>query len=269
MFRLKNINTALLYVGVLLSMLACGSPHDKQEKKDEDLTAKKMLQGIWLDDDDDDVAFRVKGDTVYFPDSTSAPSYFRIERDSFVLIGGNVVKYHIVKQTPHVFVFVNQNGERVKLLKTDDKSYLDMFAPKTILHVNQNRIVKRDTVVTYGDNRYHCYVQVNPTTYKVAKATYNDDGVEVDNIYYDNIINLNVYKGASRLFSCDFHKESFKNEVPVTFLKQAVFSDLTFVNADNEGLHFFAVLAIPETSISYMVETVVKYNGKVLKRIKK
>lgn len=258
-----------LCLGITLAIIACGSNDNKHGKVVEDIAAKKNLQGIWLDSDDDDVAFRVNGDSVYFPDSTSAPAYFRIERDSFILIGGSTAKYHIVKQTPHIFVFVNQNGEHVKLTKTDDSSYLDLFAPKTIQHVNQNRVVKRDTVYFYGENKYHCYVQINPTTYKVAKATYNDDGVEVDNIYYDNIINLSVYNGANKLFSSDLRKEAFKDEVPAQFINQAVLSDMTFMNADNSGMHFFAILAIPETSISYMVEVVITYGGKIEKRIKK
>ena len=168
-----------------------------------------------------------------------------------------------------MFVFVNQNGDKVKLKKTNDMSYLDLFATKTVLQINQNKLVKRDSIMYYGDERYHCYVQINPTTYKVAKASYNDDGVEVDNMYYDNIINLCIYKGATSLFSSDLRKEMFKDVVPESFVKQAVFSDLTFVNADKEGLHFFAILAIPESSINYMVEVVVGYNGKLHKRIKK
>jgi hypothetical protein len=34
-------------------------------------------------------------------------------------------------------------------------------------------------------------------------------------------------------------------------------------------MHFYAVLVIPETSISYIVELVVTYDGKIIKRIKK
>lgn len=269
MFNLKKIFVSFLCADLALALLACTSQTKKQEKTEEDLTAKKNLQGIWLDDDDDDVAFRVKGDTVYFPDSTSAPTYFRIERDSFVLFGGNIVKYRIAKQTAHLFVFLNQNGERVKLKKTNDTSYLDMFAPKTTFHVNQNKVVKRDSVIYYGDDRYHCYVQINPTTYKVAKASYNEDGVEVDNIYFDNIINLSIYNGASKLFSSDLRKEFFNDVVPKTFIKQAVLSDISFLRTDNEGIHFIAILAVPETSINYVVETIVDYDGKIRKRIKK
>lgn len=107
-----------LFVLLLAAMAgSCGNRHDKPAQPTEDLTAKKNLQGIWLDEDGEDVAFRVKGDSVYFPDSTSVPTYFRIEDNSFVLIGGKTTKYTIVKQTPNVFVFRNQSGERVKALQ--------------------------------------------------------------------------------------------------------------------------------------------------------
>lgn len=268
---IRKQSVFFLLIGLVLFFVACGQRGNdrKAEVIQENLEAKKNLQGIWLDDDGDDVAFRIKGDSVFFPDSTSMPAYFRVEKDSFVVVGGNTVKYHIVKQTPHIFVFVNQNGERVKLVKTDDESYLDLFAPKTFLAVNQNRIVKRDTVLYHGAEKYHCYVQVNPTTYKVVKSTFNDDGVEVGNVYYDNIVNLGVFNGARRLFSSDFRKQNFQKNIPSDILRQLVLSDITFNQANEEGMHFYAVLVIPETSISYIVELVVTYDGKIIKRIKK
>lgn len=259
-----------LFVLLLAAMAgSCGNRHDKPAQPTEDLTAKKNLQGIWLDEDGEDVAFRVKGDSVYFPDSTSVPTYFRIEDNSFVLIGGKTTKYTIVKQTPNVFVFRNQSGERVKLYKTNDASYMDAFVPKTVLDINQKKVVKRDSVIYFNNEKYHCYIQINPTTYRVIKPSVNDDGVEIDNVYYDNIVNLAVYNGNRRLYSSDLRKEAFMNEVPEQFLKQAVFSDLYFDRVDNEGIHFFSILAIPETSISYMVESIVKFNGSLTKRIKK
>lgn len=265
---LKSIPTSLLLLFAAM-ISSCGSRQDKLIEQKEDLTAKKNLQGIWLDDNDDDVAFRIKGDTVYFPDSTSTPTYFRVECDSFVLVGGNVTKYRIVKQTPHLFVFINQSGERVKLYKTNDNSYMDVFAPKTTLYINQNKLVKRDTIIFHDGEKYHCYVQINPTSYKVVKSSFNDDGVEVDNVYYDNIINLGVFNGNRRIFSSDLRKEHFKKDVPQQFLEQAVFCDVRYDHTGNDGIHFFSVLAIPETSISYMVETIVGYDGKLTKRIKK
>lgn len=58
---------------------------------------------------------------------------------------------------------------------------------------------------------------MNPTTYKVYKSSYNDDGVQVDNVYYDNIVNIHVYHGANRVFSRDFHKKDFLKVVPAEF----------------------------------------------------
>lgn len=69
----KIVNLWLL--SCILTLVACGHKAEKQQEVKEDTAAKKMLQGIWLnDDDEDDVAFRVKGDTIYYPDSTSSLS---------------------------------------------------------------------------------------------------------------------------------------------------------------------------------------------------
>lgn len=257
-----------LIFAVFLSLFGC---ENKEGKKavEEDLVAKKELQGIWINEDGEDVAFRIKGDSVYFPDTTSAPMYFRVEADSFVLLGVNTVKYKILKRAPHLFEFINQSGEDVKLVKTDDESYLNVFEQKPkMTEVNQQRLLKRDTVLHYNGEKYHCYVQVNPTTYKVIKATFNDDGVEVDNVYYDNIIHFSVFNGDRKIFSSNLTKQDFAGYVPAQFLKQAVFSDMTYSGIDKDGVHYFAILAIPDSYSSYMVEFIVSYNGKVTKRIR-
>ena len=265
----KNITNKLFVLLRTILLCACGNRENKTTDSTEDLTAKKNLQGIWLDEDGEDVAFQVKGDSVYFPDSTSVPTYFRIENNSFVLVGGKTTKYKILKQTQNVFVFKDQSGGTVKLYKTNDASYMDAFLPKTEQNINQKKVVKRDSVVYFNNEKYHCYIQINPTTYKVVKPSVNDDGVEVDNVYYDNIVNLTVFNGNKRVFSSDLRKEAFGNEVPKQFLQQAVFSDLYFERIDSEGIHFFSILAIPETSISYLVESIVAFNGNLIKRIKK
>lgn len=260
----------ILLLGCLLGFACCGHKGgDKQEELKEDAAAKKMLQGIWLnDDDEDDVAFRVKGDTIYYPDSTSQPVYFYIAGDTLVMRGANEVKYPIIKQAPHLFEFKVQNGDVVKLVKTSDKSYLKQFAQEQAVALNQNVLIKRDTVVTDGDEKLHLYVQVNPTSYKVFKSSYNDDGVEVDNVYYDNIINVNVYHEANKVFSRDFHKKDFHKQVPASFLQQAILSDMIYDRVDKEGVHYLAVLAMPDSSLSYQVEVIISLQGKLTMRIK-
>lgn len=247
----------------MLLLAACGSKASKSDSFQEDKQAKKMLQGIWLDEDGEDVAFRVKGDTIYYPDSTSQPAYFYIVGDTLVLRGSNEVKYPIIKQSAHLFEFKNQNGDVLKMVLTKDRSYLKVFEQERPITMNQGKLIKRDTVVTFASEKYHLYVQVNPTTYKVLKSSYNDDGVEVDNVYYDNIVNLHVYHGATKLFSRDFLKADFSQKVPESFLRQAILSDVVFSKIDASGIHYFAVLAMPDSSLSYQVEIVVSLKGQL------
>lgn len=256
-------------VGCLLALTGCHDKGGNQDKTiEEDVAAKKMLQGIWLNDDMDDVAFQIKGDTIYYPDSTSQPTYFFVCADTLVMKGANEIKYPIAKLASHLFIFRNQNGDVVKLIKTSDKSYLKQFVHERVVALNQNTLVKRDTVVNYGDARYHLYVQVNPTTFKVYKSSYNDDGVEVDNAYYDNIVNLNVFNGAKKVFSRDFHKKDFESMLPASFYSQSILSDLVFAGVDDKGIQYYAVLAMPDTSISYQVAVLVSFSGKLtIKRV--
>ncbi len=256
-----------MLLGFLVLLAGCKSKADKEEAVQEDAVAKKMLQGVWLSDEEGGVAFRVKGDTIYYPDSTSQPAYFRVVSDTLVMRGGNEVKYPIVKLADHLLVFKNQNGDVVRLEKTSDPSYMRLFNQERRVALNQNTVIKRDTVVLHGQERYHLYVRVSPTTYKVYKNTYNDDGVEVDNVYYDNIINVNVYHGSEKLFSRDFHKKDFASEVPASFLAQAVLSDMVLNKVDDLGIHYFAILAMPDSSLSYQVEVTVSFSGKMKVRI--
>mgnify|MGYP002515507674 FL=1 len=255
-----NRSIILFVIGCLMMFAACNE-HSRKDVFRENLKAKQMLQGIWVDEDDEDVVFRVKGDTIYYPDSTSMPTYFYVSADTLVIRGANEIRYAIVKQSAHLFEFKTQNGDVLKLVKTTDKSYLSSFNHQQPVVLNQGRLVRRDTIVTFGTGRYHLYTQVNPTTYKVLKSTYNDDGVEVDNVYYDNIVNVNVYHGASRLFGRDFRKQDFRHQVPASFLEQAVLSDMVFRAVDKTGIHFRAVLAMPDSSVSYQVEVTISFDG--------
>lgn len=262
-------HTTFLFICLTLLCVACG--HKGQPKEEpQDYAAKKAMQGVWVDEDEEDVAFRIKGDTVSFPDSTTMPVYFMVKSDSFVLCGVNRVAYPIVKRTPHLFVFVNQNGEQVRLVKSDDASYAEMFGQKKeAVAINQNTLLKRDTVVTFDGERYHSYVQVNPTTFKVVRTSYNDDGVEVGNVYHDNIIHLSVYQGGRKVYSQNVPKQQFARMVPKGVLSQAVFSDLVFLSIDKEGIHYNAVLAIPDSMTSYIVELIVGFNGTTRMRVGK
>lgn len=234
----------------------------------EDLEAKKLLQGVWMNEDDETVVFKAHGDTIYYPDSTSQPVYFQIFGDTLVLYSANSARYKIVKQSPHVFEFRNAAGDLVSLVKSEDREDNDYFSKETPMPLNTGKLIKRDSVLIYGKDRYHSYIQINPTTFKVVKANYSDEGVEVDNVYYDNIVNLNVYHGATKLFSGDFRKQQFKHIVPNDFLSQAILSDLIFDSIDKNGVHYVAVLVIPDSMSSYEVLLTVSYTGHLQMRLK-
>lgn len=253
----------------VLAMPSCRRHPHAPETPKEDAAAKRLLQGVWLDQDDESIVFKAQGDTIYYPDSTSAPARFMILGDTLVLQGVNRVAYPIVRQTAHAFQFRNATGDLVSLVKSDDKADNAWFSHRQPLPLNQDKTVKRDTVIVYGNDRYHSYVQVNPTTYKVVKATFNDDGVEVDNIYHDNIVHVSVFRGAAKLFSRDFHKRDFARLVPAEFLGQSILSDIVLTSVDTQGLHFQAQLVIPDSQSSFLVDVTVNFRGRMAMDVRK
>lgn len=246
---------------LVLFLFACGNKEKPVVAPQENTEAKKMLQGIWIDEDTSDPFFRVEGDTVFYPDSTSMPVHFAIFTDTLVLNGSHIIRYPIIKQTPHIFQFKNENGEVMKLVKSDDSEDKDAFDVEHPIALNQRQTIKRDTIVISGNERYHCYVQVNPTTYKVYKPSYNDDGLQVDNIYYDNTIHVAVFKGNIRVYTHDFHKHDFSSLIPKDFLKQCILSDMLMTSSDANGIHYDAQLAIPDSPGSYIVDVAISYKG--------
>ena len=123
--------------------------------------------------------------------------------------------------------------------------------------------VKTDSIVIYNGERYHWYIAINPTKYKVVKRTYNDDGLEVENVYYDNIMHISVFHGAKQIYSSDFRKLQYARLVPEEFLNDAILGDMQFSHIDSEGLHFNATLCIPDGASCYIVESLVAYTGRM------
>jgi len=255
----------LAIILIAMAVLAGCNRQDKSRGMAEDREAKALLQGVWLNSDDESVSFHVKGDTIYYADTTSMPAYFKIVADSLVLASGT--KYGIVKQTPHLFWFNNQNGDVVKLQKSDNPEDSTEFVhdtPKVVTYTHQ---VKTDSVVMYGGERYHWYIAINPTKYKVQKRAYNEDGLEVENVYYDNIMHVSVYHGAQKVYSGDFRKDHYVGKVPRDFLSQAILGNMEFSHIDKDGLHFNATLCIPDGASCYLVESLISYQGQMTMKL--
>ena len=57
---------SMVLVVVLVS--SCSSTKNGENSDREDLTAKELLQGVWLDDETDMPLMRISGDTIYYAD---------------------------------------------------------------------------------------------------------------------------------------------------------------------------------------------------------
>ena len=205
---MKNVAVSLMAI----FFAACSgnkSPHSLQQEK-EDLSAKGLLQGIWLDDETESPLMRVEGDTIYYADVQSTPIAFKIIRDTLYTYGNDTTYYKIV---------------------------------------------------TYNGTRYRAYVYINPSKMRVIKTTYSEDGISMDNVYYDNVMHICVYEGKKSLFASDVTKQMFDKVLPVDFLEQSILSDTKFMKVDRNGFHYQAVLAIPETSIYSIVNMEVSFKG--------
>jgi hypothetical protein len=85
----------------------------------------------------------------------------------------------------------------------------------------------------------------------------------VENVYYDNIIHLSIFKGSQQLFSRDFRKQQYESKVNPQFLGQAILNDITYDRADAAGMHFHVSLCTPGAASCYLIEHVVSYDGKI------
>ncbi|MBR1504140.1 MAG: DUF4738 domain-containing protein [Prevotella sp.] len=250
-----------IYIFLLAAAMIDCTHGSATQASEESREAKQLLQGIWIEEETGNISFRVKGDTIYYNDSTSMPTYFKIVGDSMVL--GSGTAYGIIKQSPNLFWFANQNGDVIKLQKSVDPIDATAFVhdqPKILTYTHQ---VKSDSVVIYNGERYHWYIAINPTKYKVVKRTYNDDGLEVVNVYYDNIMHISVFHGAQQIYSSDFRKQQYASQVPAEFLQNAILGDMQFSHIDAQGLHFNATLCIPDGASCYIVESLVTYTGRM------
>lgn len=253
---MKNLFTIVLLV--LVAWSGC-SQRASQQKESRD--AKQLLQGIWVDEDTETVVFKMVGDSVYYPDSTSMTAYFRVLVDTLYI--GSAARYHIEKHSERQLWIQTPTGETVKLMKSEEPERDEEFEESKPQMLSVTEVLKHDTVVVYSGNRYHVYTAINPTRYKVVQHTLNDDGLDVENVYYDNIIHLSIFKGSQQLFSRDFRKQQYESKVNPQFLGQAILNNIEFDHADADGLHFNVSLCTPGAASCYLIEHVVSYDGTV------
>lgn len=259
------LNRYFLFLAVICLVFSCrGKRENADETQKESKEAKFLLQGVWVDAESESVAFMAKGDSIFYPDSTLVPVSFAIYGDTLVLNGGTTVKYGILKQSKNIFSFRNGMGEEVKLVRsTDEEQDKFLFVNKEVKAINQGVKINRDSVVICDNVRYHIYTTVNPTSYKVFKRTYNEDGLEVENVYYDNIVHLSVFDGNRKVYSGDFRKEHFAEYIEGFNGSSLILSDINYTRTKNDALFFEAVIGEPDGISNYVVGMCIDGKGKL------
>lgn len=256
------------YIAILLLIIlftACGG-----EKKPgsaqltEDTQAKALFQGVWLDNETDSPLLCIKGDTIYYADYQSAPVYFKIQEDTLYTYGNELSRYRIDQQTEHTFWFHSLSDNIVKLYKSEDPNDTFTFSMKTAEAIpTYAEVTQKDSVIMYNSTRYRAYVYINPSKIKVVKTTYSEDGISMDNVYYDNIMHICVYEGRQRLYASDITKQMFEKVIPADFLQQSILSDMNITGVDSKGYHYQAMICMPESSVCNIANLTISFDGKL------
>lgn len=89
---------------------------------------------------------------------------------------------------------------------------------------------------------------------KVIRTTYSDEGIGIDNVYYDNVIHICVYEGKNLLYGQDITKKMFHTVFPEEVLSQMILTDMDFMGVNGKGYHYEATLRIPESSVYHLVD---------------
>ena len=257
-------------IGILCILSSCQNNKQKEQASDEeDTRAKELSQGIWLDDDSETVLFKIQGDTIYYADALNAPVRFDIKRDSLFMYGNEISRYRIDKLEEHIFWFHSLSDNTVKLHKSENPDDSLAFSKTFQIIPSYTEVTKRDSVVVYNGVRYRAYVYINPSKMKVTKTSYSEEGISVDNVYYDNVMHICVYEGRKSLYASDITKKTFEGVVPQEFLDKAILSDMNFMAVNASGFHYQASLCIPETSVCYLINLNIDKEGKLTTAILK
>lgn len=265
--KTKDIQIVLLLLPLIAILFACQSKKKNNSEK-EDTEAKKELQGIWVDDETESPLMLIKGDTIYYADSQAEPVYFKVIKDTLFTYGSNTASYRIEKRMKYTLCLHSVMGEQLNLHKSEDpEGDLQSFAHKSAPIPIYNSQVKKDSVVVYKDKRYHVYTYINPSRLKVYCSSVSEDGFQVDNVYYDNIMHICVYDGANMLYGSDIKKQMFQSLVPANFLDKAILSDMNFKKVSKDGFCYEATLQQPESYISNLIDLYVSFDGKMTMKV--
>ncbi len=247
----------------VIGLIACGNSKEKKITE-EDITAKTLLQGIWVDDETELPLMRIEGDTIYYANPQNIPVSFKIVRDTLFVYGNNTVAYKIDRQTEYSFWFHSLADEVLKLHKSESPEDILVFNNREIEIIPTTmEVIKKDSIVMYKGTRYRGYVYVNPSNMKVTKTSYSENGISVDNVYYDNVIHICIYEGKKQLYGKDITKKMFSDIFSDELLSRMILADMDFIGVNNKGYQYQANLCVPESSVSNLVNITISFDNQM------
>lgn len=265
------MNRKLVKVGcglalVMCALEACQHPKETNEQAaaPEDLQAKATLQGIWVDDGGEALQFRADGDSLYYPGRESRPLYFKFVGGQLMICGADTIAYKVDCLEQDRFWYHSITGELIKLHRSeyelDSLEFLDVLREPVALY---DSVVKKDSVILFDQHRYHGYVYINPSTMRVFKTSYNENGMKIEQAFYDNVVHICVYEGQTSLYAKDFTKKDFESVIEPDFLYSAVLGDMDFIDVDERGFWYEASLCIPNEPSCYQVFILITHEGEM------
>lgn len=253
----------------MLMLSGCKNGSVPAPDAQEDTEAKRLLQGTWLNGDDESEVFQVRGDSIFYFDSSSQPAHLWVRHDSLYIEGAQTRRYRITKQAEHLLKFVNANGEEVKLTKAETDDVLKPLPTETTYAMNLSNVTDLDTMaIVPGISATRVRVHTEPTSDRIAKSVYNDLGVEVDNMYLDYSAHVILLNGATIFYDHTFRKAEFAQFVPREFLASSILRSVDYDHADRNATYLTASIGIPDAETCYVVELRIDGKGQLSKRLK-
>ena len=104
-------------------------------------------------------------------------------------------------------------------------------------------------------------ITVKTTSDRVIKSTYNENGIEVDNAYLDNVASLSISNQGKLVYMHDFRKQEFASLIDKKFLEKSILRKFEFNHTDEKALYFDAIIGIPDASTSYVIAIRITTDG--------
>ena len=145
-----TIKGSAILIVLVVSLASCSNRQTGEVSVKEDLIAKQLLQGIWVNDETEMPLMRIEGDTVYYANPQSAPVPFKVVHDTIYIYSNEPVAYKIDRQTEYSFWFHSLADEVIKLHKSENAEDSLVFTSREVEVISTTpEVIKKDSIVTY------------------------------------------------------------------------------------------------------------------------